>query len=116
MRPMSLDELLGQAEVWHSRQGHEMVEYRLTAMDSAHLANLRSWLLRSAPQLHSSALSSLYGMGKLVSGELALLDLDRSIDQLEAMSPEAWMAEQPLFEKITEILAGRIEDTHGKDS
>jgi hypothetical protein len=116
-RTMSMAELLDQDEVWHARdRWGELEELRLAEMDTRHLANLRTWLLRNAYSIKQDFLSSLYGCTSMVSGEIAADDLDREIDRLEAAPPREWMDDQPLFEAITQLLAERLEEIHGSPS
>lgn len=110
---LGMGDLLDQDEIWYGRQGDYLVVMQLDQMNPAHLANLRAWLLRSAPLLHSCEVRAMYHLASHVQGEMALLDLDSAIARVEEMPPEAWLEAKPLFEKITGLLAEHLDETHG---
>jgi hypothetical protein len=110
---LGMGDLLDQNGIWYAREDGELAVVRLADMHSQHLANLRLWLLRNAPSLHAAEISALYGLTSHVSGEMALTDLDCVIARAEEMSPEAWLETKPLFEEITRLLGGRLDETHG---
>lgn len=100
-------DLLDQDQVWQARQDDGLVVLRVDEMKPAHLENLRAWLLRNAPRLHSMEVSALYSMTSLVQGEIALDDLDQAIGQAAQEDPRSWIRDKPLFKGITRRLAGR---------
>jgi hypothetical protein len=101
---MPISVLLDQGEHWQARQDGHLVLIRVDEMTAAHAGNLRAWLLRNAPAIQQAELMSLYSMGTLIQGEMALDDLDCEMDRVGEQSPEQWMRDQVLFQALGQRL------------
>lgn len=97
-------EVLGQDDVWVDRSG---AERPLDGMGQAYLANLRRFLDRNADyfkaSLSAAALATLDG-GKIA--EVAFDRVDAGVLALETTPAAEWMAEFPLYRRISELLDG----------
>jgi hypothetical protein len=98
---MGIGDLLGQDEIWMSRDGDGGLKTeKIADMNLNHILSLRRWLRSQARHLHSSEVLALYSMAGMITGEMASEDLDSSINQAENESPLEWLADKPLFRAL----------------
>jgi hypothetical protein len=97
-------DLIDQDEVWCDSTGEVKP---LTDLDDQHITNLKGWLLRNAPKLHSMRSSQMCYFAQHLNGEMALDAIDIEIGHHEQQNPFLWMEECPLLQAINRIIEER---------
>jgi hypothetical protein len=92
-------ELLDQDDAWVTREGQVIL---LDELDAERRSSLLAWLRVHAPAFKAAEEADLVSYG-MPSGEAAFDMVLGGIMQLIGMSPEEWIEEQPLVQRLVEL-------------
>lgn len=98
----SIIELLEQKKWWWAVGSDEPIKVK--RMTPQHRTNLLRWLRRNAAKLQSSYCRQLESISGMLSGEMALDDLDREIDRIELMDVDQWLVSLPFVNRLRELV------------
>lgn len=101
----SILDWLDQETIWRDNEGRFLY---MEDFETTHLENLIGWLEERARRFQRMAIARAFSLYTWPMHDDAMASLDREIEQLQALTPKAWLQRQPLYMALVGELQARI--------
>lgn len=88
---------LDQDQIWVDANG---TPHLVELLRGDHRRNLVRFLERNAARFHNADVASAWRFAMSVNGDMASIDADRAVGELEEQEPLEWLRERPLYQRL----------------